>query len=152
MKVLRFLAIVFAWLSAPLLTIAQGQGGIEKPQVIPAFIEEKAPAFLLECRNTTGGAIRPIPQDLLRIDGEVRSTGGYATTGPEAPLIAPGGSWSEVVVLHTSTSGTTRSPSFGAIRRRDIVVELTTGRHTIEFQCGGRWSGESAFYWDEGSH
>jgi hypothetical protein len=77
--------------------------------------------------------------------------GGYATTGPQAPLIAPGGSWKEIAVLHTSRSATARSPSFGAIVRSDIFVELTPGRHTVEFECGGTWSDESAFYWDEAS-
>ena len=94
--------------------------------------------------------IGPMPGDMLRIDGQ-DSMRGYATTGPQAPLIAPGDSWKEIAVLHTSRSATARSPSFGAIRRRDIFVELTSGRHTVEFQCGGAWSDEIAFYRDEAS-
>src|ERR1051326_5503365 len=149
MEVLGLRGIVFA----TALLLAQSQDRITKPQVTPAFLEEKAPAFLLQCANTTGTAIRPMPVIMLRIDGQVQPVGGYGTAGPQPPLIAPGDSWKEIAVLHTSRSATARSPSFGAVLRRDISIEsvgLTTGRHTVEFQCGGAWSDDTAFYWDDG--
>ena len=149
MKLVGLRGIVFPHLMAALL-LAQPQSRITKLQVTPLFLEEKAPAFLLECWNTTQGPIRPMPTVVLRIDGQMQSMG-YATTGPRPPLVAPGGSWKEIAVLHVSRSATARSPTLGAIIRRDISIELTLGRHTVEFQCGGIWSDETAFYWDEGS-
>jgi hypothetical protein len=149
MRTLGLSGIAFLQLTAALL-LAQPQGGTAKPQVTPVFFEEKAPAFLLECRNTTQGAIRPMRTgDMMRIDGQLPTASGYGTSGPQQPLIEPGGSWKEIAVLHASRSVTARTPSFGAIIRSDSSVVLTPGRHTVAFQCGGTWSDESAFYWDE---
>jgi hypothetical protein len=151
---LRLVGIVFSQLMTALL-LAQPQSGVSKPQVTPAFLEERAPAFILECTNTTGTPIRPgRTGDMMRIDGQVRCCNGYATSGPQSPLIAPGGSWKELIVLHAGHSATARGPSLGAMIRSDatIDIELTPGRHTVEFQCGGAWSDENAFYWEEASH
>jgi hypothetical protein len=152
MKLLGLRGIMSSHLTAALL-LSQSQGSSPKPQITPLFLEEKAPAFLLECINTTQSPSRPMPTIDMRIDGQVLPNGGYGTTGPQPPLIAPGGSWKEIVVLHASHSATARSPTLGAIIRRDVHIALkwTPGRHTVEFQCGGTWSNETAFYWDEGS-
>ena len=115
------------------------------------FLEANAPAFLLECTNTTQSPIRPMrTTDMLRLDGQVPSNGGYGTTGPQPPLIAPSGSWKEIVVLHASRSATARTPTLGAITRSDTSIAFMPGRHTVQFQCGGTWSDETAFYWDDG--
>lgn len=148
MRIQRVGVAVAAFLLAP------PQSGILKPQVTPIFFEQRAPAFLLECRNATGASIRPIrTMDMMRLDGQVEAnSGGSAHSGDEPPLIAPGGSWKEVVVLRASRLSTGGNPGLGAIFMFDTTVAMIPGRHTVAFQCGGTWSDESAFYWAESPH
>jgi len=141
--------------AAAAFLLAPTQNGSLKPQVTPIFFEQRAAAFLLECRNTTGASIRPMRTgDMMRLDGQIQANGGYGHSGPEPPLIAPGGSWKEVVVLRASRSSTGGNPGLGAIFMSDTtgLVAMTPGRHTVAFQCGGTWSDESAFYWAESPH
>jgi hypothetical protein len=76
----------------------------------------------------------------MRLDGQAQANGGYGHNGDEPPLIVPGGSWKEVVVLRASRSSTGGNPGLGAIFMSDTtgLVAMTPGRHTVAFQWVAR--------------
>ena len=130
------------------LLLVPSQSGNLKPQVTPIFFEARVPAFLLECRNATGATIRPNRTgDMMRLDGKIQADNGSGHSGDEPPLIASGGSWKEVVVLHGSRSTTAANSGLGAIFMSDTtgLAAIAPGRHSIAFLCGGSWSDESSF-------
>ena len=133
------------------------QGGPPVPPVVtPFFLSrnvEEGPAFMIECRNTTGAPVSSgsmswaLDEDDFRIDGTVLEPRGRMGPGL-ASEIPPGGVWRGIVELRQAEPRTFHAVALGANTRGTIVVPLTAGRHTIAVRCGDRWSADVPFYWE----
>jgi hypothetical protein len=126
------------------------------PLVTPFFLSrnvEEGPAFMIECRNTTGAPVSSgsshwaLDEDDFRIDGTVLEPRGRIGPGLMSG-IPPGGTWRGIVELRQAEPQTGYAVSLGANTRGALVVPLTAGRHTIAVRCGDTWSEDVAFYWD----
>lgn len=126
------------------------------PIVTPWFLSrnvEEGPAFLIECRNTTGAPLSSgsmfwaLDQDDVRIDGTVLAPQGRMGPGLMSE-IAPGGTWRGIIELRQAEPRTGYAVALGANTRSALVVPLTPGRHTIAVRCGDEWSDDVSFYWE----
>ena len=108
---------------------------------------DRVPAFLIECHNTTGSAQPPGIQ--LRFDGELVPVGGVIGGGGGVPALMPAGaSWREIVALHRGRHVGAQSEP-GRRARTARAVPMTPGRHRVAFHCGGAWSNDVSFFWDD---
>lgn len=130
-----------------------------KTTVEPLFVSrgaDLAPAFLVECRNTTsepvssGSARWPHTESAIRVDGNVlqEPPGGRIGQGL-AMDIPPGSMWRGIIELRQSPSGRGWAVALGAHTRLFINVPLSAGRHTMSVKCADVWSDEVAFYWEK---
>jgi hypothetical protein len=125
------------------------QAGEATPTLIPfSWTEIKAPAFLMECKNTSDqprrrSAYMPIAH---RLDGQVVEPSGWGGSVSGDQPVLPGGIYRVVIVLNPP--GSLGGASVGLdMSRLDIPnVSLTSGRHTIAFRCYGAWSEEIPFF------
>ena len=137
---------------------AQAGQGPATPEIRPYFSRvDESPAFYVECRNNTGGAVSsaaeiwPWAPGRLRLDGNVLVESGGIIGPGLSVMIAPGGMWRGIIALRQSREGFTAPAQFGANVRGGRVVPLDSGRHTIAIRCGERWSEDYAFYWEDES-
>jgi hypothetical protein len=126
------------------------------PVVTPLFLSrdvEDGPAFMIECRNTTGAPVSTgamlwaLDRDDLRIDGTVLEPQGRMGPGLMSEVPA-GGTWRGIIELRQAEGGTFHAVALGADTRGAFVVPLTAGRHTIAARCGDQWSADLSFYWE----
>jgi hypothetical protein len=130
-----------------------------KPTVEPLFLSrgvDIAPAFLVECRNTTsepvssGSSRWPHTDSAIRVDGRVLPDppGGHVPQGLTMD-IQPGSTWRGIIELWQSPSGRGWKVELGAHTRMFIYVPLSAGRHTVGVRCADVWSDDVAFYWEK---
>ena len=126
------------------------------PQVRPWFLSrnvEEGPAFLIECRNTTGAPVDSgsmfwaLDQDDFRIDGIGLEPRGRMGPGLVSEIPA-GAIWRGIVELRQAEPQTGYVVALGANTRSALVVLLAPGRHTIAVRCGEVWSEDLVFYWE----
>jgi len=119
-----------------------------KPQISPFFDRlNDGPAFLVECRNTTGQTLEW--RESLRVDGVI--------VDPHGPLMmgaAAGETWRGILALRQSDRSINVAPrlKFGAIVKSEFQVAISEGKHTIAVQCGDVWSDDFTFFWEGDSH
>ncbi len=168
--------LVFAFAADKLLTtsiLCQSAELLEKSKVklewlnsqavtiTPYFVfkgDDSAPAFLVDCRNTTNAGISsedgawPQTRSGIRIDGAVLDEQTQVSMGVTS-VVLPGGTWRELIELRQPTprapSGSGSATSWGVIMRMHMVVPLSSGRHAIAVRCLGVWSAYLAFYWEK---
>jgi hypothetical protein len=126
------------------------------PVVTPLFMSrnvEEGPAFMIECRNTTGAPVSTgamvwaLDRDDFRIDGTVLEP--QARMGPGlVSQIPPGGTWRGILELRQAEPRTFYAVALGADTRGAFVVPLPAGRHTIAARCDDRWSVDVPFFWE----
>lgn len=141
-----------------LLLIIQVQAqNAGKPQVRAYFDRvDDGPAFFVECLNTgkvavsSGAEVWPsIQSGTIRVDGVVvPPPQGFMGPGLSQD-VAPGQTWRGIIALRQADSGYGPAVRFGALKRFALTYPLKPGRHVIAFQCGGTWSEEYPFYWDD---
>lgn len=142
---------------ALLAGLLQGQeAGPPAPRVIPLFMAregEGGPAFMVECRNTTGAAIStgslvwPLARSAMRIDGVALED--QATMGPGLTMAIPSGAtWRGIIELRQEEPRNFFAVALGSHVRSATVVPLQAGRHTIAVRCDGVWSADVPFYWE----
>jgi hypothetical protein len=126
------------------------------PIVTPWFLSrhvEDGPAFLIECRNTTGAVINSgsafwaLDEDDFRIDGKRRPPQSRMGPGLVSP-IPPGGTWRGILELRQVKPRTSYAVALDAHTRKALLAPLTPGRHTIAVRCGDTWSADVPFYWE----
>ncbi len=127
------------------------------PVVTPWFLSrnvEEGPAFMIECRNTTGAPISSgamfwaLDQDDFRINGTQLEPRGRMGPGLMTE-IPPGGTWRGIMELRQAEPRTGYAVALGADTRGALVVPLAPGRHTIAVRCGDdAWSADVPFYWE----
>ena len=146
---MRF-STLFLVLLSPVSVDAQE---FEKPRLVPLFSNvEQAPAFMVECVNTSAApisAMELIQEVAIKVDGKLfERTGGIAGSflGGE-PLFVPSERWRMMVGLRQGLIGT-MSANFGAVLRTPWVLPLTAGRHSVAVRCVGNWSDEVEFWWE----
>ena len=153
---MNFSVILLLILGAPVQT---HQPTPAKPIVEPLFLSrgvDIAPAFLVECRNTTNEAVSsgssrwPHTESAIRVDGSVllEPPGGRIGQGLTMD-IQPGAMWRGIIELWQSPSGRGWAVALGVHTRMFINVPLSAGRHTISVRCGDVWSDDVAFYWEK---
>ena len=150
------------WMYAPMLLISIPllavllQADPPPPLVTPWFLSrnvEEGPAFLIECRNTTGAPLDSgsmfwaLDDDDFRIDGRQREPHGRIGPGLVSE-IPPEGIWRGIVELSQAEPRNGYAVALGANTRAAFVVPLAPGRHTIAVRCGDVWSEDVAFYWE----
>ena len=132
------------------------QAGPPPPVVTPLFLSrnvEEGPAFMIECRNTTGAPVSTgamvwaLDRDDFRIDGRVLEPQGRMGPGLMSE-VRPGGTWRGIIELRQAQGRTFFAVALGADTRGAFVVPLTAGRHTIAARCGDLWSADVPFYWE----
>ena len=142
----------------PILLLLAGllQPEAPPPLVTPWFLSrnvEEGPAFLIECRNTTGTPIESgsmfwaLDEDDFRIDGRQLEPRGRMGPGLVSE-IPPDGTWLGIVELRQAAPRNGYAVALGANTRATYVVPLAPGRHTIAVRCGEVWSQDVAFYWE----
>lgn len=122
--------------------------------LVPFFsVLEDGPTFVLHCVNTSKSPIiGDVGPDGLRVDGKIlnREGGVISSFIGGVPTFAPGDTWRVIVPLSQSNSGRGgRSHGAGVNYRAGWQLPLRAGRHTVAMRCGGRWSNEIEFYWDD---
>jgi hypothetical protein len=127
-----------------------------KPIVAPFFSfepEPLGPAFFVECRNVTSGAISSASRewaesrDAVRIDGlTLAESGGVMGPGLHQP-IPPGGVWRGIIEFRPAPGGTSFAVALGAHVRMPLIEPLRRGRHVIAVRCLGQWSDGLPFFW-----
>lgn len=141
--------IVGALMAAPQL----GQT-TTRTDILPAFTpRESAPAFIVECHNTSVAAVPWPTIRTIRLDGkEQEQVGGIIGSLLGSPderfEVAPGASHRLLFVLSQGT-GTSSSPGlgFGARVRQGWTLPIAPGTHRLAVECLGKWSDETVFGW-----
>jgi hypothetical protein len=127
------------------------------PTVTPFFMSrevEGGPAFMVECRNSTGSGISSgsdtwaLARSAIRIDGIALEE--RLRIGPGLTMeIPPGGTWRGIIELRQDAPRTSYATALGANVRMPTVVVLSAGRHAIAVRCAGLWSADLPFYWEK---
>jgi hypothetical protein len=133
-----------------------GSPAAPPPVVTPLFLSrnvEEGPAFMIECRNTTGAPVSTgamvwaLDRDDFRIDGQILGPQGRMGPGLVSE-VPPCGVWRGIIELRQAEARTFFAVTLGADTRGAFVVPLTAGRHTIAVRCGETWSADVPFYWE----
>jgi hypothetical protein len=129
---------------------------ITRPGLTPAFTpRESAPAFVVECRNTSASAVPWPTIQTIRLDGSDLELAGRIVssqlgTPGERFEVAPGATHRLLFVLSAGTDKTASSPSQGLdarVRQAWALPLLAPGRHHLAVECLGSWSDEGTFVW-----
>ena len=143
-------------LTSILLLTGLLQAEARPPLVTPWFLSrnaEEGPAFLIECRNTTGAPLDSgsmfwaLDEDDFRVDGRQLEPRGRFGPGLVSEIPADG-IWRGIVELRQAQPRTGYAVALGANTRAQLIVPLAAGRHTIAVRCGDVWSRDVAFYWE----
>jgi hypothetical protein len=136
------------------------QGPSPPPTVTPLFMSresEGGPAFLVECRNSSGAPIStgadawPLSRSAIRIDGAVLDEQGGRIGPGLTQDVPPGGVWRGIIELGQAMQPMPRTsfaPTLGANVRMSPVAILSPGRHVISVRCLGVWAADLPFYWE----
>ena len=139
-------AVVLGYLCVACAGLAAAE---ESLQVLPVFLARQvAPAFAVSCGNETQSRVALLTSQAIRLDGVHHKTGVAGSFVGELN-IAPGETaWLVVVLGQPKTS-----PAFGAAlstyTQQFWPIVVTSGRHRVAFQCGGRWTPELTFFWND---
>jgi hypothetical protein len=146
MRVLSGVAVL--WLVATTANLAP------KPRITPFFSRlENGPAFMVECRNTTAQSIMsnaPFWDMGYRVDGKSPEPRGRIGPGLGGPVGA-GEPWRGILSLRQAPPEDSPATALGAYVRATELEPIRAGRHTIAIRCGGVWSEDAQFYWEDGS-
>ena len=137
--------------AAVLWLVGTTAGLAPKPRVTPFFSTlEGGPAFMVECRNTTGRPIMsnaPFWEMAYRVDGKSPKPRGQIGPGLGVPIQA-GEPWRGILSLRQVEPDEYPATALGANVRATELEPIRAGLHTITIRCGGTWSEETPFYWE----
>ena len=153
--------VVNPFLLPLVVAIMLGQGTTEKPTVAAIFSQSRAPTFLIECRNLSGGSRVPDAVSWIhayRIDGVTAPPG--VVGGPGAPpalpgqegvgLVQPGATWRGILALiQPGTDASSVPAAWRQVPNLSNLIathRLAPGRHTVAVRCVDSWSDDLAFF------
>ena len=120
-------------------------------EAVPIFSRiVDGPAFMLSCLNSTDTAsIHEV--EAIRIDGQQHEKllRAWAGIDPFGPVVDPGGR-DQWMVLLSQSDAPIYNAALGASTRETWAIQLSRGAHRVAFKCGGNWTSEISFFWEDG--